>query len=291
MSAVKGRITLQAEIKNKQLIVRFLTKRLNFLVIALLIVIAGGWVLSVTGSSSNELSQTSAAVVRSLRVNVLREIPHDINAFTQGLLWWNGKLYESTGQYASSTLRRINPKTGEVERNINIEPAYFAEGLARVDNRLLILTWKAERALVYDIQEFDFVRMLRYRGEGWGLCNDGARLVMSNGSNKLTFLDLQTFEATGSVSVTLRGQPQTQLNELECANGFVYANIWNQDYIVRIDPLSGRVTHQIDASKLLTQRESINADVLNGIAHNPNSDTFYITGKWWPKMFEVQFIE
>ena len=282
---------MQAKIKNQQLIARLPAKRWIFLGIALAVVIVGGWVLQSAGSPNNEFGQTGAAVVRSLRVNVLREIPHDIDAFTQGLLWWNGKLYESTGQYASSTLRRINPKTGEVERRINIEPAYFAEGLARIDNRLLILTWKAERALVYDIEKFNFVRMLRYRGEGWGLCNDGARLVMSNGSNKLTFLDLQTFEVTGFVSVTLRGQPQNQLNELECANGIVYANIWNQDYIVRIDPSSGRVTHQIDASKLLTQRERLSADVLNGIAHNPDSETFYITGKLWPKMFEVQFIE
>ena len=243
------------------------------------------------GSSSGEARQVSPDVVRSLRLDILRELPHDVTAFTQGLLWWQGSLYESTGRYAESTLRRLNPQTGAVEQRIEVSPSFFGEGLARVDDRLIMLTWKAERAVVHDINTFDVLHTMRYRGEGWGLCYDGTRLVMSNGSDMLTFRDPQSFKSTGAVRVTLRGRPQSQLNELECVDGVLYANVWEHEYIVRIDPASGRVTHQIDASGLLSRDEARGVDVLNGIAYNPDADTFYITGKWWPKMFEVRFVE
>ena len=242
-------------------------------------------------SPRGEEARATPNVVRSLRVDVLRVFPHDTTAYTQGLLWWRGELYESTGQYGSSTLRRVNAQTGAVEQRIDVSPSYFGEGLARVGDQLILLTWKAERAFVYDLDTFDQIRGLSYRGEGWGLCHDGTRLVMSNGSDTLTFRDPESFEETGSVRVTLRGQPQRQLNELECVDGAVYANVWEDDYIVRVDPATGRVTHQIDAAGLLTRDEARGVDVLNGIAHNPESDTFYITGKWWPKMFEVTFVE
>ena len=229
--------------------------------------------------------------MRSLRVDVLREIPHDTTAYTQGLLWWHDKLYESTGQHGTSTLRRVHPDTGAVEQRVDIEPDYFAEGLARVDDRLIQLTWKAQLGFVYDADTFATVATFRYRGEGWGLCHDGTRLIMSDGSDTLTFRDRRSFEATGSVRVTLRGQPQYDLNELECVNDIVYANVWEHDYIVRVDPTSGRITHQIDAAGLLTRDEALGTDVLNGIAYNPAAGTFYITGKLWPKMFEVRFVE
>ena len=170
-----------------------------------------------------------------------------------------------------------------------IEPQYWAEGLARVADQLVMLTYRAERALVFGVERFDPRATLRYRGEGWGLCSDGRRLVMSNGSDRLTFRDPALFEPTGEVAVTLDGAPQGRLNELECVGGAVYANVFQQEYIVRIDPASGTVTHQIDAKGLLNGRERLEADVLNGIAHDPDADTFYITGKWWPKMFEVRF--
>ena len=266
-------------------------RRWTFPVLALVALVGSGWVLRSAGSPQGVEGQATSTVVRSLRVDVLREFPHDTTAYTQGLLWWRGELYESTGQYASSTLRRVNAQTGEVEQRIDISSSYFGEGLARVGDRLIMLTWKAERAFVYDLDTFDQIGGLRYRGEGWGLCHDGTRLVMSDGSDTLTFRDPESFEARGTVRVTLRGQPQRQLNELECVDGAVYANVWEDDYIVRVDPASGRVTHQIDAAGLLTRNEARGVDVLNGIAHNPESDTFYITGKWWPKMFEVQFVE
>ena len=158
-----------------------------------------------------------------------------------------------------------------------------------MDDQLVMLTWKAQRAFVFGLERFDERQTFRYEGEGWGLCNDGRRLVMSNGSNRLTFRDLRSFEVLGDVAVTLRGFPLTQLNELECVGGAVYANVYQTDFLVRIDPETGRVTHYIDAAGLLTREESRGVDVLNGIAFDPGAETFYITGKLWPKMFEVTF--
>ena len=260
------------------------------LLLAAAALVATGWGLYSAGAPEQPPAP-SASVVRTLRVDVLRELPHDTTAYTQGLLWWNGSLYESTGRYGESTLRRLDPETGAVEQRIDVPPAFFGEGLARTGDRLIMLTWMAERAFVFDLDTFEVLRSFRYRGEGWGLCHDGRRLVMSNGSDTLTFRDPETFEPLGAVPVTLRGRPQTDLNELECVDGAVYANVWQHDYLVRIDPDSGRVTHQIDAAGLLSRDEARGVDVLNGVAYDPGADTFYITGKWWPKMFEVRFVE
>ena len=189
---------------------------------------AGAWVLQPSGPAGTTAAQP-AAVVRSLSVRIHRTLPHDTGAYTQGLLWWDGKLYESTGQYGRSDLRRIDPRTGAVEQRVAISPAYFGEGLARVDDRLVMLTWKAQRAFVFGLERFDELRTFRYEGEGWGLCNDGGRLVMSNGSDRLTFRDLESFEVLGEVAVTLRGFPLTQINELECVGDAVYANVYQTD--------------------------------------------------------------
>ena len=260
------------------------------LVVAGIALLASTWAFRSAGIVESP-AQGDSSVVQSLRVDVLRTIPHDTTAYTQGLLWWRDKLYESTGQYGTSTLRRVHPDTGVVEQRIDIEPGYFGEGLARVDDRLIQLTWKAQRAFVYDLDSFAAIGTHRYVGEGWGLCHDGTRLIMSNGSDTLMFRDPGTFAAIGSVRVTLRGQPQPDLNELECVNDVVYANIWQHDEIVRVNPASGRVTHHIDAGGLLTQDDARGTDVLNGIAYNADTDTFYLTGKLWPKMFEVSFVD
>ena len=262
--------------------------------VAALAVAVGSWAL--VSSRPPELAGASQLAgrpltVATLRVDVLREVPHDTTAFTQGLLWRDGALYESTGQYGSSRLRRIDPRTGVVEREVFIAPTLFGEGLALVGNELFMLTYQAERAMVFDTDTFEQVRSFRYRGEGWGLCYDGERLIMSNGSDTLTFRDPTTFEKTGAVRVTLRGQPLAEINELECVDDRVYANVWQDDFLVIIDPATGRATHQIDASGLLTPQESWGVDVLNGVAYDPDADTFYITGKLWPKMFEVRFVE
>ena len=264
------------------------TSRSLFLALGLVALAAGGWAFLASAPAETTAAQR-ASVVQSLSVKVHRAFPHDTSAYTQGLLWWDGRLYESTGQYGSSDLRRLDPETGDVEQELDLSPAYFGEGLARVDDRLIMLTWKAQRAFVFGLERFDEQRTFRYDGEGWGLCNDGSRLVMSNGSNRLTFRDLRTFEVLGDVPVTLRGFPLTQLNELECVGDAVYANVYQTDFLVRIDPDTGRVTHYIEASGLLTREEARGVDVLNGIAFDPGAETFYITGKLWPKMFEVTF--
>lgn len=242
------------------------------------------------GSASSQASSATSRA-RALRVEVIRELPHETTAYTQGLLWRDGWLYESTGQYGRSHLNRIDPATGAVAQQVPIPPVFFGEGLALVGDELFMLTYHAERAFVYDIESFEADRMYRYQGEGWGLCYNGSRLVMSNGSDRLAFRDPETFEEISSISVTRNDRPQFQINELECVGDVVYANIYQDDYIVVIDPATGRVTDQIDASGLLTPDEAEGVDVLNGIAHDPTTDTFYITGKWWPKMFEVRFVE
>lgn len=233
----------------------------------------------------------SVVAVESLTVAVHRELPHDPEAFTQGLVWWQGRLYESTGRRGRSQLRRIDPATGVVEQRASIPLMFFGEGLARVGQRLIMLTWRAEQAFVFAADDFGRLGKLSYRGEGWGLCHDGDRFVMSDGSDRLTFRDSGSFAVAGQVSVTLEGRPLEQLNELECVDGEVYANVLGRDVIVRIDPATGRVGARIDAAGLLDDEQAGLADVLNGIAYAPELDRFFITGKLWPRMFEVTFVD
>ena len=235
--------------------------------------------------------------VEDLVVEVLAAYPHDPAAYTQGLLWADGVLYESTGLYGESSLRRVDLARGAVLQRVDLPADLFGEGLALLPpragepaGRLLQLTWKAGKAFAWDAASLAPRGSFSYRGEGWGLCWDGRRLVMSDGSGGLTFRDPEDFAATGRVGVRLRGRPVNGLNELECVGGSVYANVYTTSMIVRIDPGDGRVTATIDASGLLSADEAKGAEVLNGIAYNPTSDTFYITGKRWPKLFEVRFV-
>jgi glutamine cyclotransferase len=228
-----------------------------------------------------------------LKVRVLATRHHDPAAFTQGLLVHDGSLYESTGLYGSSSLREVDPVSGAVKRKLDVPSEFFAEGLALVGDRLIQLTWKEKKALVYKLAGFASAGSLPYEGEGWGLCWDGKRLVMTDGSDKLTFRDPQTFAFLGEVTVSRadrRGERVQELNELECVDGLVYANVWQTDDILRIDPKDGRVTAVIDASGLLTPEERQRTDVLNGIAWDPQRKVFLITGKLWPKLFEVDFV-
>jgi glutaminyl-peptide cyclotransferase len=226
-----------------------------------------------------------------LAVQVLATYPHDTGSFTEGLVLANRALYESSGLYGRSALQETEPTTGTVLQRIMLNPAVFGEGLALVDDQLIQLTWKEQIAYIYDVASFAPLGQRSYEGEGWGLCYDGSQLVMSNGSSSLTFRDPDSFEPIGQLPVTLDGQPLAQLNELECVGDSVYANVWLTDQIVRIDEATGRVTAVIDASGLLTPEEHRGADVLNGIAYDPATGHFLITGKDWPKLFEVQFAQ
>lgn len=226
-----------------------------------------------------------------LRVEVLQELPHDPEAFTQGLVWFEGKLLESTGQYGRSTIRRVEPTTGRVEQQILLPRGVFGEGLARVGDRLIQLTWREGMALVRrldDLEEFD---RLSYEGEGWGICHGGSRLFMSDGGAALQLRDPESFAVLGTLPVLFEGRPVGGLNELECAEGWVWANVYQTDMIAKIDPGTGDVVAVVDASGLLTAAERRESDVLNGIAYDPNEAVFYLTGKLWPKMFKVRFVD
>ncbi len=235
-------------------------------------------------------AEPNARAPEQLVVKVRASFPHDPGAFTQGLVYYRGRLYESTGLNGRSSVRRVDPRSGRVEAQTALEPTFFGEGLARVGEQLWQLTWKDGRAFVWGLEDLHPVGQHRYPGEGWGLCFDGRRLVMSDGTSRLAFRDPATFERTGGVTVEHDGQPVRHLNELECVGGAVYANIWQEERIVRIDPDTGRVTAWIDASGLLAPEQRAGVDVLNGIAYVPERGTFLLTGKLWPRLFEVELV-
>jgi glutamine cyclotransferase len=232
----------------------------------------------------------AAPEIEELRVHVIRKYPHATDAFTQGLLWHEGVMYESTGQYGQSSLRKVRLEDGKVLAQRKLGPKLFGEGLDRVGERLIQLTWRSGLAFVSDLSTLEKQETLSYRGEGWGLCYDGTALVMSDGSSMLELRDPGSMALLGEMSVLKDGRPIRQLNELECVGSEIYANIWQRDEILRIDRKSGRVTATIDASGLLSRAEARRADVLNGIAYKPESKTFLLTGKLWPHVFEVEFV-
>lgn len=227
-----------------------------------------------------------------LRVQVLESYPHDPTAFTQGLELSGGVLYEGTGLYGQSELRTVERRTGEVLTRIALPPTAFGEGITVVDQRIWQLTFQEQFAFLRERATLGEVRQVRYTGEGWGLCHDAARrrLVMTSGAAELSFRDPHSFTPLGSVPVTRDGAPLARINELECVGDRVWANIWLTDEIVRIDPATGTVDAVVDASGLLSPEEQVGADVLNGIAAVPYTDTFLITGKLWPRMFLVRFV-
>ncbi len=231
------------------------------------------------------------AAPRRYTYRVVASYPHDRAAFTQGLVYHNGELYESTGLYGQSSLRRVKLETGEVVQRLNLDARYFAEGLALVGERLIQLTWRERTGFVYDRASFASLAEWSYPTEGWGLTYDGTHLVMSDGSAMLRFLDPHTFAVRREVTVTTYGRPVTMLNELEYINGEVWANVWQTDLVVRINPLSGAVTGVIDFSGLLSEEDRTEpVDVLNGIAYDADDDRLFVTGKLWPKLFQVVLI-
>jgi glutamine cyclotransferase len=228
--------------------------------------------------------------VRPMRVEVVASYPHDRRAFTQGLLYHDGVLYESTGLEGESTFRRVDLKTGRVLQNVALAPDQFGEGITRTPEGFIQLTWQSGTGFVYDPATLALRRTFTYAGDAWGLCYDGTSLVVSDGSPVLTFRRPGTFETHRTLRVTLDDVPLKWVNELECANGSIYGNVWRQDIIVRIDPATGVIRERIDASGLLSTSEARGVDFLNGIAYDASDGTFYITGKRWPKLFKVRFV-
>jgi glutamine cyclotransferase len=230
------------------------------------------------------------AGMKTQRVEVVNVFPHDPGAFTQGLVWHNGALYEGTGLEGKSSLRRVDLPTGAVLQRVTIDSQYFAEGVALLRGKLYQLTWKSGKAFVYDVESLTRTATLSYSGEGWGLTSDGTSLIMSDGSSRLRVLDPATFSTVRWLDVTASGQPVRDLNELEFVRGEIWANIWQSDQIVRIDPSNGSVRGWVDLSGLLSpaDRAGASVDVLNGIAYDPDRDRLFVTGKLWPKLFEIR---
>jgi len=225
---------------------------------------------------------------------VVNVFPHDPSAFTQGLVYQDGIFYEGTGLRGQSTLRRVDPATGQVLQGIRLHDQYFGEGIAVLGQRLYQLTWQENTGFVYDKDSFELLDTWRYDGEGWGLATDGERLIMSDGTNELRFLDPETLGELGRVAVVDgNGQPVARLNELEWVEGEVWANVWQTDLIARIDPASGRLLGWIDLTGLLSEEDRAvqRVDVLNGIAYDAATGRLFVTGKWWPKLFEIELIE
>lgn len=220
---------------------------------------------------------------------VIHAYLHDPQAFTQGLVYLDGHLYESTGLNGQSTLREEDLETGRVLKEVSVPSQYFAEGLTNWGSTLIQLTWKAHVAFVYDRASFRLLRTIHYPWEGWGLTQDGKHLIASDGSETIRFLNPETFAEVRSVRVTDHGSPVHQLNELEYIHGEIYANVWMTDRIARISPQTGRVLGWIDLTGLLPEIEVRSNDaVLNGIAYDAAHNRLFVTGKLWPRLYEIQ---
>ena len=220
---------------------------------------------------------------------VVRVYPHDPEAFTQGLVFRNGELLESTGRYPS-TVRRVRLEDGVVLQQRELDEDYFGEGLTAVGDRVLTLTWKGGKGFIWDPATLEPEGEFAYAGEGWGLTHDTTRLILSDGTAALRFLDPTTLAETGRVPVTLDGRPVRQINELEWIEGEVFANLWQTDYIVRINPATGAITGIVDLTELMPDRSGLDPTdaVLNGIAWDPEGRRLFVTGKNWPKLFEIR---
>ncbi len=221
--------------------------------------------------------------------NIVNEYPHDKDAFTQGLIFADGVLYESTGLYTHSTLRRVELETGEVLQLHILPDQFFGEGLTILDDKLIQLTWLSNRGFIYDKQSFDLLEEFTYPTEGWGITHDGSRLIMSDGTANLYFLNPVTFERIGQVEVYDTG-PVTMLNELEYIKGEVYANIWQEEKIAIINPHTGKVRAWVDLRGLEELVDQDTRDVLNGIAYDVEKDRLFVTGKQWSHLFEIDLI-
>ncbi len=220
---------------------------------------------------------------------VLNMWEHDPYAFTQGFVFFEGKLLESTGEEGRSSLRRVEPQTGKILKKVNVPEPYFAEGIAVLNGKVYQLTWQHQLGFIYDAKSFERVGDFKYEGEGWGLTTDGQSLILSDGSNQIRFLDPASFKVTKTITVNDNKTPINQLNELEWVQGEIYANVWHDQKIAVINPQNGRVTAWIDLTGLMPPEELSDPEaVLNGIAYDQASGRLFVTGKLWPRVFEIK---
>lgn len=234
----------------------------------------------------------AAAAVPVYGYKVVHSYPHDAQAFTEGLFYQDGHLYESTGEEGSSSIRKVELATGKVLQKADLAPPYFGEGIVAWKDKLIQLTWRNQIGTVYDLASFATKATFVYDGEGWALTRDDHHLYMSDGTPTIRVLDPETLKQTGSIAVTADGQPLQNINELEWVKGEIYANVWLTSRIARIDPNTGRVTGWIDLDGLLDTRKLDNPtdDVANGIAYDAQHDRLFVTGKRWPKLFEIKLV-
>jgi glutaminyl-peptide cyclotransferase len=240
------------------------------------------WLLSCAGAAH--------AAVPIYDVEIVHTYPHDTSAFTEGLFYLNGYLYESTGLEQHSSIRKVRIETGEVLQKIDIPPQYFGEGIVAWHDHLISLTWKSHIGFVFDLRTFKRQRQFEYPGEGWALTRNDKHIIMSDGTPELRFLDPNTLAETGRIQVTFEGMPVSNVNELEWVKGEIYANKWQTNWIMRIDPDNGHVVGLIDLAGLLRPSDIVpgQTDVPNGIAYDAKNERLFVTGKNWPKLFEIR---
>lgn len=265
-------------------------KCLTAIAIATILVLSWTMLLAdADGAASLNNDQTQTGLIYGFKV--VNVYPHDKSAFTQGLVFDGGVLYEGTGQYERSTLRKVDLETGAVQKEISLPDWIFGEGIAVYKDHIIQLTWRSGVGFVYDKESFAQTGNFTYQTEGWGLTSDGSNLIMSDGSDALYFLDPETFQVQKQLHVRYKGEPVNMLNELEYIKGEIYANVWTTNGIAIISPETGEVDAWIDLGGLLPEKDREGANVLNGIAYDPLGDRLFVTGKLWPKLFEIDLVE
>lgn len=261
-------------------------RRLSYAGLVAIVVLAA--VSAVPGQSSSPESRKHP---QEYTFEVVAQYPHDPTAFTQGFTFYGGSFYEGTGRQGQSSLRRVEPKTGRILRKVALSPEFFGEGIAIVGNEVIQLTWLSHTGFVYDLKDFRELRTFKYPGEGWGLTTDGRDLFMSDGSAEIRVLDGSTFSEKRRIKVRDQGKPIDQLNEVEFVEGEIFANVWHSDRIARISPRTGEVLGWIDLTGLLGPFYQRQAEaVLNGIAYDRETKRLFVTGKLWPKIFEIRVV-
>ncbi|PCK09709.1 MAG: glutaminyl-peptide cyclotransferase [Alteromonadaceae bacterium] len=247
--------------------------------------------LSLPSFAQKQPYQVQAAA-KKLKFEIIKEAKHDKRLFTQGLLFNDGNLYESSGLYGRSRLRVYNAKSNALVKQQGLSRRIFAEGLTKIDNELYLLTWKASKLMVFNANDLQFKRSMPYQGEGWGLTNNGKHFIMSNGSAQIFFRDLKSFEIIKKITVKNRWRAYNKLNELEYAQGHIWANVWQSPFILKIAPDSGQIVGIADMSELIKRHQRSGQSqekVLNGIAYDPSKEAFWVTGKLWSKRYLVRY--
>ena len=260
-------------------------------ILAVVVMLASAAAAAATAQRAAQRPAAAASAPAPVsRYRIVNIYPHDRAAFTEGLFFHEGVLYESTGQNGKSWIRKIRLENGEVLQQAPLESQYFGEGIVAWKKSLIQLTYTTEIGFVYDLATLKRQRSFNYSGQGWALTHDGTRIIMSDGSASLRFLDPETLRETGRLPVTDAGKPVLELNELEFVKGEILANVWKTERIARISPKTGQVTGWIDVSGLLDPRDAAGVDVLNGIAYDAAGDRLFVTGKLWPKLFEIRIV-